>query len=101
MNTIKNQQFAKLLKALSGDIRLNIISYLASGEKCVCHIYNYFKLSQNLVSHHLGILRESGLIKDRKEGKWVYYSLNERNIEKVTLFLQEIVQKKRKEEDSC
>lgn len=101
MNTIKTQQFAKLLKALSGDIRLNIISYLASGEKCVCHIYKYFKLPQNLVSHHLGILRKSGLIKDRKEGKWVYYSLNERNIEKVTHFLQEIMQKKKEEKDNC
>ncbi len=97
MNTFQTQQFARLLKALSGDIRLNIISYLATGEKCVCHIYEYFKISQNLVSHHLGILRESGLIKDRKDGKRVYYSLNEQNIEKVTHFLQGIVQKKKEE----
>ncbi len=95
MDTFQTKQFARLLKALSGDIRLNIISYLASGEKCVCHIYEYFNLPQNLVSHHLGILRESGLIKDRKDGKWVYYSLNEQNIEKVTHFLQEIVQKRK------
>ena len=101
MNTFKSQQFSKLLKALSGDISLNIISYLASGEKCVCNIYEYFKLPQNLVSHHLRILRESGLIKDRKDGKWVYYSLNEQNIEKVTHFLQEIVQKKKEERDTC
>ena len=70
-------------------------------EKCVCHIYEYFKLSQNLVSHHLGILRENGLIIDRKDGKWVYYSLNERNIEKVTHFLQEIVQKRKAVRDTC
>lgn len=101
MDTFKTQQFARLLKALGGDIRLNIISYLASGEKCVCHIYEYFKLPQNLVSHHLGILRESGLIKGRNDGKWVYYSLNEQNIEKVTHFLQKIVLKKKEVRDTC
>lgn len=62
---------------------------------------NILSSRKNLISHHLGILQENGLIIDRKDGKWVYYSLNERNIEKVTHFLQEIVQKRKEVRDTC
>ena len=63
-------------KALGDDTRLRIVLLLASGTKCVCEIFGQLKLPQNLVSHHLGILREIGIINSKKKGKWVYYSLN-------------------------
>ena len=69
--------YSNLFKAIGEDHRLNIISQLASGEKCVCKIYEKLGLPQNLTSHHLSVLRKSGLIKGRKEGKWVYYNENE------------------------
>ncbi|MDO8668038.1 MAG: metalloregulator ArsR/SmtB family transcription factor [bacterium] len=70
----------ELCCVLGNNIRFKIINYLASGEKCVCNIFKKFGLPQNLTSHHLGILRESGFIVDRKDGKWVYYSLNKKTL---------------------
>ena len=81
----------QLLKTLGDDTRLDIILLLATGEKCVCEIFEKLKLPQNLVSHHLGILRESNLIINRKDGKWVYYSLNRKRIEELQKLLAKIV----------
>jgi ArsR family transcriptional regulator len=68
-----------LLKALGNPIRLGILDFLISGEQCVCKIFDHLNLSQNLVFHHLGILRKNNLIKARKDGKWVHYSINPKN----------------------
>ncbi|KWT88549.1 ArsR/SmtB family transcription factor [Candidatus Magnetominusculus xianensis] len=65
----------KLFGALSDDTRLRIIKLLDIGELCVCDITAALELSQPKVSFHLSILKEAGLIVDRKDGKWVYYSL--------------------------
>ena len=79
--------------ALGNDTRLRIISYLASGEKCVCNIFQRLDLPQNLVSHHLKILRQRGFIADRKAGKWVFYSLNKRTLFESRKFLDNIFNK--------
>lgn len=90
MKTKQKDNLLKILKALGEDARLNIVLLLASGEKCVCEIFAGLKLPQNLVSHHLGILRQSNLILNRKEGKWVHYSLNRKNIEELQKLLTKI-----------
>jgi ArsR family transcriptional regulator len=94
----KNQKdnLLQLLKTLSDDTRLDIILLLATGEKCVCEIFEKLKLPQNLVSHHVGILRQNNLIINRKDGKWVYYSLNRNEIKKLQSVLEEISTKKEK-----
>lgn len=86
---IKDKNILSLLKAIGNPIRLDILSFLISGEECVCNIFVHLDLPQNLVSHHLGILRKSYLIKARKNGKWVHYSLNISKFE----FLKEIIAK--------
>lgn len=91
-----NKQFAKLLKILGGDVRLNIVLYLSSGEKCVCNIFEYLKLPQNLVSHHLSVMRKNNLITARKDGKWVYYTLNDKRIGNLSSFLLKILQTKKR-----
>lgn len=96
MKSKQYKTFTGLLKALSDDTRIDIILFLATGEKCVCKIYKHLKLSQNLASHHLGVLRQNKLITNRKEGKWVYYSLNRENIEELRNRLEEIVATKEK-----
>ena len=83
--------YSHLFKAIGEVNRLNIIRQLASGEKCVCKIYEKLGLSQNLTSHHLSILRKNGLITARKEGKWVYYSLNQDKIEELKRALEMIL----------
>lgn len=68
--------FLELLKSLGDSTRLDVVMFISSGEKCVCEIFKRLKLSQNLVSHHLGILKKNKLIIARREGKRIYYSLN-------------------------
>lgn len=87
------------LKALSDDTRLNIVLLLASGNKCVCEIFGHLKLPQNLVSHHLGILREGGIINSEKKGKWVYYSLNDKVINDLGKFINELAKFKQRKTD--
>ena len=71
---------AKIFDALSDPIRLEILDFLRDEEKCVCEITPHLKLIQPLVSRHLKILRNAGLVKRRKESTWHYYSLTDRRI---------------------
>ncbi len=66
---------AKIFKALSDPVRLSILDFLRDGEKCVCVIVPHLKLIQPVVSRHLKILKECGIIKDRKEGNRRLYSI--------------------------
>ncbi len=88
--------FTESLKALGEGTRIDIVLLLATGEKCVCKIYKHLKLPQNLVSHHLGILRHSKLITKRKNGKWVYYSIYREKIKELENILEEIATTKEK-----
>jgi len=71
------QQYVDLFKALADETRLRIVVLLSEKELCVCQIEAALVLSQVKVSRHLTILKYSGLVKCRKEGTWVYYSLVE------------------------
>jgi DNA-binding transcriptional ArsR family regulator len=68
---------AELLKALADRTRLSMLASLVSAEApvCVCDFTAAFKLSQPTVSHHMGKLREAGLVDSEKRGIWVHYSL--------------------------
>jgi len=65
----------RFFKALAEDTRLRILRLLEVREMCVCEIMVALDLTQPTASHHLGLLENAGLVKDRKEGKWVFYSL--------------------------
>lgn len=96
MTKNRTKQTLELLKAISDETRLSIVLFLVSREKCVCEIYQYLKLPQNLVSHHLGILRKNKLIKANKDGKWVYYSLDKKTINQLSKFLRIILNSEKK-----
>ena len=66
---------SKVFKALSDPIRLRILCLLSSREMCVCEVMVALDLTQPTASHHLRILENVALVKDRKEGKWVFYSI--------------------------
>jgi ArsR family transcriptional regulator len=72
-----------LLKLMSEPNRLKIFAILAGGERCVCEIEEGMQLPQNLVSHHLGVLRDAGYIRARRDGRWVYYSVNKEKLAEV------------------
>ena len=65
----------KFFKALADKTRLRILRVLAVREMCVCELMTALGLTQPTASHHLHILEDSGFVKKRKEGKWVFYSL--------------------------
>lgn len=83
-----------LINALSDENRLKIILFLSEGERCVCQIFENLNLAQNLVSHHLKILREKKLISSRKDGRWVRYSLNKDKVKELRVFFDKIVKTK-------
>lgn len=66
---------SKFFKALADATRLRILGLLAVREMCVCEVMVALDLTQPTASHHLRILENVGLVRDRKEGKWVFYSL--------------------------
>ncbi|HET6364457.1 MAG TPA: metalloregulator ArsR/SmtB family transcription factor [Nitrospirota bacterium] len=74
------EELISVFKALSDETRLRIIKLLEQGELCVCDIVAALDIIQPKASFHLGALRASGLIKDRKQGKWTHYSLNEADL---------------------
>lgn len=67
------------LKVIADPKRLRIINLLMEGIQCNCEIGDRLKMPRNLISHHLGVLREAGLVnieRDNADARWVYYSLN-------------------------
>lgn len=64
-----------IFKALAHQTRLNILSLLLNGEICVCKIMEVLDLPQSTASRHLAILKNAGLVVDRREGTWSHYSL--------------------------
>lgn len=72
-----NMQLETFTKALADQTRLRILMLLVGKEElCVCELTQALVLAQPKISRHLAILRESGLLLDRKSGLWVYYRLH-------------------------
>jgi ArsR family transcriptional regulator len=64
-----------LFHALSDETRLAILAMLRDGERCVCDLQDELDAAQSRLSFHLRVLREAGLVTDRKEGRWSYYAV--------------------------
>ena len=79
------------LKAVSDENRLKIICFLRDGERCVCEIVEFLGLPQNLVSHHLKILREKEILSARKVGLRVFYRINDKKVSDKLHFLTQIL----------
>lgn len=74
---------AKMLKAMSDPKRLRIVDMLSCGEMCACVILESFHITQPTLSHDMKLLVGAGIVKDRREGKNIYYSLNRENLSKM------------------
>lgn len=66
----------ELFHALSDETRLSIVRRLQSGERCVCDLTDLLSAAQSRLSFHLKVLKDAGIVSDRREGRWVHYSLN-------------------------
>ena len=70
------QRAARLFQALSDQTRLSILDRLRHGERCVCELTDALDAAQSRLSFHLKVLKDAGLVTDRREGRWMYYTLN-------------------------
>ncbi|MGH7510230.1 MAG: ArsR/SmtB family transcription factor [Gemmatimonadales bacterium] len=66
----------ELFHALSDPTRLSILERLRFGERCVCDMTDALDAAQSRLSFHLKVLKDAGLVTDRREGRWMYYTLN-------------------------
>lgn len=85
---------ARQFKALADENRLHILELLQGGERCACVLLENLHLSQPTLSHHMKILCDAGLVTGRKEGKWVYYTLNRNTAQELGTRLQDLFQEK-------
>ena len=73
----------ELFHALSDETRLEIIELLRKGERCVCELTDTLDAAQSRLSFHLRVLKDAGIVRDRKDGRWVYYELDPEAFEEV------------------
>ncbi len=82
---------ARLCRALADENRLRIVELLSSGERCVCDLTSALDLGQSLLSHHLKTLKDAGLVIDRRDGRWVYYTLSCDALEELSETIESMV----------
>jgi ArsR family transcriptional regulator len=82
--------FARRFYALGDEIRLDILGLLRGGERCVCELTAHLELAQSRLSFHLKVLKDSGLISHRRQGRWSYYALDAAAFREVEAFLSRV-----------
>ncbi len=87
------KEIKELLKVLAEENRLKILCILKKEKKCVCEIWQVLELRQNLVSHHLKILKQAKLIEEEKRGLKIYYSINKKEVDKFNSLLNKFLKK--------
>ena len=76
-------QKASLFHALSDETRLSILERLRFGERCVCDLTDALDAAQSRLSFHLKVLKDAGLVTDRRDGRWMYYTLNPDSLKEI------------------
>ncbi len=74
--TTASPREAQVFHALSDETRLAILARLRDGERCVCELQGLLDASQSRLSFHLRTLKDAGLVRDRKQGRWTYYAID-------------------------
>ena len=95
----------ELFHALSDETRLSVVEMLRRGERCVCELQDELEAAQSRLSFHLKVLKDAGIVIDRKDGRWVHYSLNPDTFTELTEVLGDLKPSRRglpvKESGSC
>jgi ArsR family transcriptional regulator len=84
------ERAARLFHALSDETRLSILRRLRLGERCVCDLTDALDAAQSRLSFHLKVLKDADLVTDRREGRWMYYTLNSDTLEETAQLLEEL-----------
>ena len=86
----RTDRAVELFHALSDETRLQIIELLRKGERCVCDLTDTLDAAQSRLSFHLRVLRDAGIVRDRKEGRWVHYELNRDAFEEAESLIDQL-----------
>ena len=86
---------AELFHALSDQTRLEILEELKDGERCVCELTDQLQSGQSRLSFHLRVLKDARLIIDRRDGRWMYYSVNAEALDELDGLVDSFRQAKR------
>lgn len=84
---------AQMFHALSDDTRIRILERLRGGERCVCELTDALDIAQSRLSFHLKVLKEAGLVTDRRESRWIYYTLDHETLAQIAELLEFLVSK--------
>ena len=71
-----NKEYLRVFRAFSDERRLRVLELLTQGEKCACALLEELQISQPTLSYHMKILCQSGIVRERPEGPWKYYSID-------------------------
>lgn len=82
----------KVLRAISDPTRLNILRLLRVRAMCVCELMEALKMRQPLISHHMRILKDSDIIEDRKQGRWIFYEIRNKKVLKFIDTLDDLTE---------
>ncbi len=88
--TVQNAALLQRFQAVAEETRLRIVQLLADGERCVCELQAELGAAQSRLSFHLKKLKDAGVVSDRRDGRWVHYSLVPEALEEMRAFLGEV-----------
>jgi ArsR family transcriptional regulator len=80
---IDRTRAGQVFHALSDETRLRILDRLRGGERCVCELTDALDAAQSRLSFHLKVLKDAGLVTDRREGRWMYYTVDREALTQV------------------
>ena len=87
---VNAKKTSAVFKAFCDENRIKILQLLQGGEKCACKLLTEMNITQPTLSHHMKILCDSGIVKGRKEGKWMHYSISQDGIEEAQKYLDSL-----------
>jgi ArsR family transcriptional regulator len=88
--TLERSAVVRLFHALSDPTRLRIVRKLRHGERCVCELTDALDATQSRLSFHLKVLKDAGVVTDRREGRWIYYELRRDAFEDLATAVAEL-----------
>ncbi len=84
----RTERAIELFHALSDETRLEIVELLRKGERCVCELTDTLDAAQSRLSFHLRVLKDVGIVRDRKDGRWVHYELDPDAFEEIETLVE-------------
>jgi len=95
------ERSAELFHALSDETRLEIVEMLGNGERCVCDLTDALDAAQSRLSFHLKVLKDAGIVRDRKDGRWVHYELDRGAFEEIEQLVSAMKPRARRKREVC